>query len=139
MISNIDKYGIKEYKLWFKTLLAFSILYIYISIMAYPLYLAEHLTGNVKSYGDAFYLLQMTCSTIGFGDYYPVSTIGRWIVVSSFYVGVGLAGYIGSTIIEALSSKTDNSVLNRELRKQNEEILKLLKENNERRFSGKNY
>jgi len=126
----IDDYGIKEYKTIYKVLTAFGVLYTYIAVMAYPLYVVEKDIGNITTYGDAFYLLQMAISTIGFGDLYPMTTEGRWLIAGSFYVGVGLAGYIGSLIATALTAKADNSVLNRELRKQNEEILDILRENN---------
>ena len=127
-VKKIDQYGIEEYSLWFKIVVAFAVLYCYISIMAYPLYLIEYETGNIKTYSDAFWVLQMSASTIGFGDYYPTTQIGRWIVAASFYVGVGLAGYIGGAISNSITQFTDTSVQNRELRKQNETIIKLLKE-----------
>ena len=103
-------------------------LYCYIFISAYFLFLAEKDIGNIKNYADAFWVIQMATSTIGFGDFYPVSTIGRMITAFSFYIGVGLAGYVGTIIAEKFTAFSDNSVKNRELRKQNAEILKLLKE-----------
>jgi voltage-gated potassium channel len=129
-MTFIDEYGIKEYRLWFKLILAVSILYTYILIVAFPLYQAEvGATGaNIDSYRDAVWLLQMAASTIGFGDVYPVTEVGKAIVAFSFYVGVGLAGYVGASIADAFTKHTDSEVQNRELRKQNEEILKLLKE-----------
>lgn len=36
----------------------------------------------------------MTAFTIGFGDYYPVTEFGRWIITFTFYVEAGLAGVI---------------------------------------------
>ncbi len=125
-ISKTDTYGIREYSLWFKILIAFLTLYTYISLMAYPLYYVEHLTGNIKSYDDAFWVLQMSASTIGFGDFYPTTQTGRWIVALSFYIGVGLAGYIGTSVAHYFTSFTDKSIQNRELRKQNAEIIDLL-------------
>lgn len=126
-ISRTDEYGVVEYPLWFKILIAFSVLYLYISLMAFPLLSLEQSVGNIKEYSDAFWVLQMSASTIGFGDFYPVTTEGRWIVALSFYVGVGLAGYIGSAIASAFTNLTDNSIQNRELRQQNAEILEQLK------------
>jgi voltage-gated potassium channel len=128
-MTFIDEYGIKEYKLWFKIILAVSILYTYIFIVALPLYYSEvgAVGANIDSYRDAVWLLQMAASTIGFGDVYPVTETGKAIVAFSFYVGVGLAGYVGASIADAFTKHTDNSVQNRELRKQNEEILAILK------------
>ena len=67
-------------------------------------------------------------STIGFGDVYPVTEMGRFIIAVSFYVGVGLAGYIGATIANIFTKFTDNSVENAELRTQNATIIKILEE-----------
>ncbi len=128
-ISTTDCYGIVEYKLWFKLLTAISVLYTYIFIAALPLYFAEvgALGANIESYREAVWLLQMAASTIGFGDVYPVTETGKAIVAFSFYVGVGLAGYIGASIADFFTARTDNSVQNRELRNQNAEIISLLK------------
>lgn len=125
---KIDEYGVKQYALWVRILLAFSTLYTYIYLIAYPLSMAENATGNIKSYDDAFWVLQMAASTIGFGDFYPVTPEGRWIVALSFYIGVGLAAYIGTSIAGAFTGFTDTEVQNRELRKQNAAILAILKE-----------
>lgn len=132
-VSYIDSFGIKSYKIYFKILIGFIILYSYIFLAAIPLYFYESVADGTKinSYRDAVWLLQMAASTIGFGDVYPVTEIGRFIIAVSFYVGVGLAGYIGATISSYFMAFTDNSVQNAELRKQNAEILenlKLLKE-----------
>ena len=129
-LHKTDEYNIREYNLWFKVIFAFVILYSYISLAAYPLYLVEHEIGNIKNYADAFWVIQMSASTIGFGDYYPTTSTGRWIVAASFYIGVGLAGYIGASISGSLTSFTDTNVQNRELRKQNEEIINLLSKQN---------
>lgn len=129
-MNYIDEYGIKEYRLWFKILMALIVLYTYIFIAALPLYYAElgANEANIDSYRDAVWLLQMAASTIGFGDVYPVTEPGKAIVAFSFYVGVGLAGYIGSSVADFFTSKTDHSIKNRELREQNAEILKIVKQ-----------
>jgi voltage-gated potassium channel len=130
-VYKIDKYNVKNYKLWFKLSIAFLVLYTYITLMAIPLYYVEESVGNIKTYGDAFWVLQMSASTIGFGDYYPVTVLGRWIVAFSFYIGVGLAGYAGSSIASTFTNFTETNVQNRELQRQNAEILQLLKNKKE--------
>lgn len=128
-LYKFDDYGIKEWHPTSKIVLGFIILYTYISIAAIPLYYAEidSINANISSYRDAFWLLQMAASTIGFGDVYPTTEIGRAIVAVSFYVGVGIAGFIGATIAGFFTDFTDKSVQNRELRRQNEQIIELLK------------
>jgi len=133
-ISKIDDYGVREYSPIFKILIGFVILYTYILIMSYPLMVAEgnSATANIKTYRDAFWLLQMAASTIGFGDFYPTSEVGRLIVVSTFYVGVGIAGFIGGTIASIFTSFTETSIKNRELKKQNSQILEEIKKLNKK-------
>ena len=65
----------------------------------------------------------MSASTIGFGDHFPVSLGGRTVVAMMFYVGVGIVGFIGAQIADRVLGFADTNVKNRELRKQNAEIL----------------
>jgi len=124
----IDDHGVKEYKVWFKILLGFAVLYTYITGMAYVLVNVESgaATANIKLYADAFWVLQMSTSTIGFGDFYPVTLPGRVIVAMSFYVGVGIAGFVGAVVAGLFTNFTDNSVKNRELMQQNTQIIEKL-------------
>jgi voltage-gated potassium channel len=79
--------------------------------------------ANITTYTNAFWALQMSASTIGFGDYYPVTTAGRVVVMCMFYVGVGLMSFIGAQFINRFFGFSNTNVKNRELRKQNKEIL----------------
>ena len=128
-ITKTDQFGVVEIKPLFKIVLGFTLLYIYIALAAIGLHVSEHLAigANITNYEDAFWVLQMAASTIGFGDFYPVSEVGRWIVVSTFYVGMTLVGYIVMVLGDVMTGFTDASVQNRELRKQNAEIIALLK------------
>jgi len=101
------------------------VLYLVIALLSLPLYhvevAIEH--GNIKSYRDAFWTLQMSASTIGFGDFYPVTPEGRIIVAAMFYIGVGMVGFVGAQFVNKFVGFSDTNVKNRELRKQNKEIL----------------
>ena len=79
--------------------------------------------SNINNYIDAFWTLQMSASTIGFGDHFPVTLGGRMVVAAMFYVGVGLVGFIGALIAERVLGFADTNVKNRELRQQNSDIL----------------
>jgi voltage-gated potassium channel len=81
------------------------------------------LNSNINSYVDAFWTLQMSASTIGFGDHFPVTIGGRMVVALMFYVGVGLVGFIGALIAERILGFADTNIKNRELRQQNSDIL----------------
>ena len=130
VLYTVDKYGVTNYRPSAKVIVALVVLYSYIGLMAHLLLYVEltNSTHNILSYNDAFWVLQMSASTIGFGDFYPVTQYGRWIVATTFYIGVGLAGYVGTTLASSLTDFADSSVQNRELRKQNAEIISLLKQ-----------
>ena len=122
---TIDEFGIKNYKSRYILILTVLTLYL---IMAATAQLLLHVessdpTANIKTYANAFWALQMSSSTIGFGDYYPVTTAGRVVVMCMFYIGVGLMSFIGAQFINRFLGFSNTNVKNRELRKQNKEIL----------------
>jgi voltage-gated potassium channel len=52
-------------------------------------YLAEHEHQGAKL-GDAFWWAVVTITTVGYGDYYPVTTVGRIIAVFIMFSGIGI-------------------------------------------------
>lgn len=102
------------------------LLYSIIAIFAFALlhFEAGSDNSNINTYVDAFWTLQVSASTIGFGDHYPVTIGGRAVVALMFYVGVG---FIGALIAERLLGFADTNVKNRELRQQNSDILERTK------------
>ena len=120
-----DEFDIKNYSAGFLALIAVAILYSIIALMSGVLlwFELDVTDANITNYGDAFWTLQMSASTIGFGDHFPVSLGGRTVVAMMFYVGVGIVGFIGAQIADRVLGFADTNVKNRELRKQNAEIL----------------
>ena len=55
-------------------------------------YLAEHKYPgtNITNLGDAFWWAVETITTVGYGDYTPVTTIGRIIAVFVMFSGIGI-------------------------------------------------
>ena len=124
-IHSVDEYGVLNYSGKFLALLAVGTLYSIITLLAFLLlYFEENAAGsNIFNYNDAFWTLQMSASTIGFGDHFPVSFGGRFIVALMFYIGVGLVGFIGALVAKKIVGFADTNVRNRELRQQNKELL----------------
>ena len=131
---TVDEFGVKNYNTFYLLLITIAVLYGIIALLSVPLFHYESALAdsNIKSYKDAFWTLQMSASTIGFGDFYPVTFEGRVIVAAMFYIGVGMVGYVGAQFVDKFVGFSDTNVKNRELRKQNKEILehnKLLEKN----------
>ena len=127
---SVDEFGIKNYNSFYLLIMALIVLYTLIALLSFGLvhYEAPVASSNINSYKDAFWTLQMSASTIGFGDFYPVTFEGRIIVAAMFYLGVGMVGFIGAQFIDRFVGFSDTNVKNRELRKQNAIII----EQNER-------
>tara|TARA_B110000503_G_scaffold138890_1_gene225966 strand:- start:1749 stop:2207 length:459 start_codon:yes stop_codon:yes gene_type:complete len=124
-IYKTDEYGIRNYSLLALGASGVCLLYSVIGLLALVLlhFEAGAPNSNINIYVDAFWTLQMSASTIGFGDHYPVTVGGRMVVAVMFYVGVGLVGFIGALIAERMLGFTDTNIKNRELRQQNGDIL----------------
>lgn len=124
-LYKIDEFGIKNYNygiLGFFSLAVFSLLNI---ILGYVTFLAEINAVNspVQNYVDALWLMLMSSTTIGFGDVYPITFVGRAAVFIMFILGVGILGGVGAVFANKIFGFADTNIKNRELRKQNEEIL----------------
>lgn len=136
-ISKVDEYGVKNYNP-LVIMLPALIIYCIITLGAasWLHHFEKGAVGTtISSFGDCIWLVIMASSTVGFGDVYPVTTEGRWIVGTMFFTGMLLIGVIIGTMSKWIDSLTDNSVQNRELRKNQmkdlenaEEIKQLLKE-----------
>ena len=124
-LYKVDEFGVKNYNygiLGFMSLAVFSILNI---SLGYVTFLAETsvLNSPVQNYADALWLMLMSSTTIGFGDVYPITFIGRTAVFIMFILGVGILGGVGAIFANKLLGFADTNIKNRELRKQNADIL----------------
>jgi voltage-gated potassium channel len=54
--------------------------------------------SNIKSLGDAIWWAFTTLTTVGYGDRYPVTTIGRVTAVFVMITGIGLVGVITASV-----------------------------------------
>ena len=72
----------RNYTTLFLGCIALTLLYSCIALLSFPLLWLEQASehANILTYADAFWALQMSASTIGFGDFYPVTQGGRVII-----------------------------------------------------------
>jgi Ion channel len=60
---------------------------------AFAMYLAEHKHpgANITNLGDALWWSVETITTVGYGDYTPISTLGRTVAIIVMFAGIGIA------------------------------------------------
>jgi voltage-gated potassium channel len=63
-------------------------------------YLAEHghQGANITNSGNAFWWAVETITTVGYGDYTPVTTIGRIIATFVMFSGIGIVVVLLGTL-----------------------------------------
>ena len=54
--------------------------------------------ARITTIGDALWWAAVTVTTVGYGDYYPVTTPGRLIAVVLMVVGIGLVGVVTASV-----------------------------------------
>ena len=58
--------------------------------------------ANIVTGGDALWWGFVTITTVGYGDFYPVTTLGRMIGVLVMFAGVGIIGALASILASLL-------------------------------------
>lgn len=124
-LFNVDEFGVKNYNYGILAIASFTLFALINIGLGYVTFVAETaVVGSpVKNYADAFWLMLMSSTTIGFGDVYPITLAGRIAVFVMFILGVGILGGVGAIFANKIFGFADTNIKNRELRKQNEEIL----------------
>ena len=107
----------------------FSLAAFYIFITALIMFNAEEEvnpnTGDYlfHSFFDAVYWAACTLTTVGYGDIYPVSQIGRFISMISAFVGVAIvalpSGIITAGYLDELKAKREQKQAKKNLKQQN--------------------
>lgn len=54
--------------------------------------------GHIDTLGDALWWAVVTMSTVGYGDVFPVTTMGRIVGVAMMVVGVSMLGVVTATV-----------------------------------------
>ncbi|GAW97830.1 MULTISPECIES: potassium channel family protein [Colwellia] len=124
-LYKVDEFGVKNYNYGAIGMLSLTLFALLNAGLGYVTFLAETSVANspVKNYADALWLMLMSSTTIGFGDVYPITFIGRAAVFVMFILGVGILAGAGAVFANKIFGFADTNIKNRELRKQNEQIM----------------
>ncbi len=67
--------------------------------------------ANIKTYHEAVWWAFVTITTVGYGDYYPVTNVGQSMAIILMFFGLGIIGvlssYLASTFISLQRSRKE--------------------------------
>lgn len=64
--------------------------------------------ANITTGGDALWWAFVTITTVGYGDFYPVTQLGRATAVAVMFAGIGLIGALASLLASVLVTSDDD-------------------------------
>jgi voltage-gated potassium channel len=71
--------------------------------------------GTIRTYGNALWWTAATVTTVGYGDFYPITPAGRLIAVGVMVIGVTMVSTITANVaayfVEAQSQRTGRATL----------------------------
>ena len=75
------------------------ILVIYLSLLTILVLSEKDVEGStIHNFGDGIWYLLVTVSTIGYGDYFPISPIGKMVGIVFIFSSLGVMGYLISRL-----------------------------------------
>lgn len=85
---------------------------------------AERYAGNIQKPGDALWWAIVTMTTVGYGDFYPVTPLGRFVAVITMIVGIGIFSILAGSLAAWLMEGTDreSEMLRARIRELEEEL-----------------
>ncbi|RKL66936.1 ion transporter [Salipaludibacillus neizhouensis] len=93
------KFGLNLIKMRNSTIILFTL--IFVALCSLIVYWLE--PDNFESIANSFYFVMTTFSTVGYGDYSPVSLAGKMFAVLMYLLGIGLLGVVIGKIVDAFS------------------------------------
>ena len=87
----------KQLAITFKVFL-FSILIAYIGAVQITITERGVEGSNIKSFGDGLWWAVTTVTTVGYGDRFPTTSVGRVLAVGLMLVGISLMGVITASV-----------------------------------------
>lgn len=83
-------------------------------IAALAVFDAEQGVGDIDTFPDAVWWAFVTITTVGYGDYFPVTSAGRSVAVGLMIGGIALIGVVTATlaswIVERVADQTSKTV-----------------------------
>lgn len=109
-MSTSNLYTLENTKMSVVILAAAAFFIIFVG--GFGVFLAEqgHPGANITKYGDAVWWAVVTLATVGYGDYYPVTAVGRIIAIFMMISGVGIFALMVATFAKRRLQKAQSKL-----------------------------
>lgn len=64
--------------------------------------------ANISTFGDAIWWAATTVTTVGYGDFFPVTTQGRYVAAVLMVIGIGMVGAVTAAVATTLLTQDDH-------------------------------
>ena len=93
-------------------LVAASFGFVFVYVAATLVWIVEHREpgANILTFGEAMWWGFVTITTVGYGDYTPITPTGRVIAVGLMLGGIVIVGIVSATVISALTDQLHRGV-----------------------------
>ena len=98
----------RQLAITFKVFL-FSILIAYIAAVQITITERDVETSNIKNFGDGIWWATTTITTVGYGDKFPTTSMGRFLAVGLMFVGISLMGVITASVAAWFVNMSQNN------------------------------
>jgi voltage-gated potassium channel len=66
--------------------------------------------SNINDFPDALWWAIVTMTTVGYGDHYPVTTMGRYVALGLMIAGIALLGTVTATLASWMTDRISDEV-----------------------------
>lgn len=70
--------------------------------------------SNIRTIGDAMWWAATTMTTVGYGDLYPTTGLGRWVAVGLMVSGIGILGTVTAALASWLTERIREETVHEE-------------------------
>jgi voltage-gated potassium channel len=97
------------------TLFTFTLIILFVSAVLIYVMEANVEASKINTLFDAFYWSLVTLSTVGYGDYYPVTNAGRVVAMLIIISGIGVISFSTSIIVTSFTEQLGEIKENRDI------------------------
>ncbi|MCP4520227.1 MAG: potassium channel protein [Cytophagales bacterium] len=94
-----------------KRLIYVAVFLVFVGLIEILIYFEKQANGNITSLADGLWYGLVTLTTVGYGDYSPVSPMGRIIAIIFLFASLGLLGFLVGNVTNKVTNYMEKKKL----------------------------